>query len=98
MSFQRVDAAEDQRVVGGDHGKVDLVFVGERDDLVDLGRTDRNADGVLGDAAVSRQTVDRLDRRILFEFPDQSVFAAAPADNEQFHIPSVRPVSPVYVS
>jgi hypothetical protein len=49
-----------------------------------LGR-DREAFGLLGNPGIPRGTENFLDRGALGDLPDQSVFPASAADNQDFH-------------
>ena len=80
-----VNATENERIVGGDDGVVDLVFGSELHDTVNVLRADVNAGRVSGDTAVSGQTPDGLNVRILLDRFDYGVFTAAAADDENIH-------------
>ena len=84
-TFQRVHAAQHQRVIRSHHSVIDGVLHGKLYDAVKLGRSDGNAGGVSGNAAVSGQGEDFGDFGILFQTFDDSVFTTATTDNHKLH-------------
>ena len=77
--FQRVHAAQYQRVVGRDHGVIYLLLLGEGDDLLDFRSADGDAHCVRRDAAVAGESKNLRDRGILFQAFDDGVFPSAAA-------------------
>ena len=61
------------------------MFDGSGRQLVDIAGRDVPTLGKLLDAGVPRRAVDGVDRITVGEAPNESVFAAAPADYEYIH-------------
>ena len=77
--FQRVHAAQYQRVVGRDHGVIYLLLLGKGDNLVDFRCADGDAHRVRRDAAVAGKGKNLRDLGILFQAFDDGVFPSAAA-------------------
>ena len=77
--FQRVHAAQYQRVVGRDHGVIYLLLLREGDDLVNFRSADGDAHRVRRDAAVAGESENFRDLGILFQAFDDGVFPSAAA-------------------
>ena len=89
--FEFVCRAENEGIVRGDHGVIDLVFFCKIHDRGDIFRSDRNAGRVARDAAVSGQNVNFGHLRVFFQFFDDGVFSSSAADDHDFHIASRSP-------
>ncbi len=83
--LEAVDDAERQRLFGADDGQVDLFLLHETHEPLELVRFDVDVDAFDRGAGVPRRAIDALGARRLRQFPDQSVFAAAFADDEDLH-------------
>ena len=77
--FQRVHAAQYQRVVRRDHGVIYLFLLGKGDDLVDFRSADGDAHRVRRNAAVAGEGENLRDLGILFQALDDGVFPSAAA-------------------
>ena len=75
--FQRIDAAQNERIVGRDDGEVHLLLTGDADDAFDVRRLDGDALRVLRDAPVAGQGVDFARAPALTERFDDGVLSAA---------------------
>ena len=60
-------------------------FCGEADEVVEVVGLDGDVDAVLGGAGVARGAEDAFGARRLGQLPDQGVFAAALADDQDLH-------------
>ena len=78
-----------QRLLRADHGQADLLLFGEADEAVEVVGLERHVDAVLGGAGVAGGAVNALDPRRLGQLPNQGVFAAALAEHQDFHAPTL---------
>ena len=83
--LEGVDNAGDERRFGTDDGEVDFVFLGEADEACEVGRGEIDIFSVDGGSGVAWRDEDALHTGALFDFPSQSVFAAAVANNQDVH-------------
>ena len=90
--FERVDRAQNERIVRRDDGETDFFLDGEFHHAVDVFRADVNAHGVSRDAAVTGQTIDYVNFSALLECFDDRVFAAPAADNHDIHYVNLQPL------
>ena len=81
--LKRVDQAGGQGRLGADDREVDLVLLGERDELRHVGGRDVDVLGVARRARVARRDEHALDARTLADLPRQRVFATAVANNQE---------------
>ena len=75
--FQRIDAAQNERIVGRDDGEVHIPLTGEADNAFDVRRLDGEAFRVLRDAPVAGQGVNFARAPALIERFDDGVLSAA---------------------
>ena len=84
--MQAIHAAQSQRIVGSDHGKVNSVSLCKIHDSRNILGTDLgDTDSISSDAAVAGQSIDGLHSGIFFQLFDNGVLAAAAANNEKIH-------------
>src|SRR5207302_7898427 len=76
-----IDYAQGQRQFRSDHGKVRMNLGGQRDKRIDALDINRKALGLIGNAAVSRCTINLAHARRLPQLPNQRVLAAAASDH-----------------
>ena len=81
-----IDNAESKRILGSDHGETDFVFLGETNQIIEVGRLDGDIDAVLPRSGVSRSAIYLFGAPRLCEFPNQSMFAAATSQDQDSHI------------
>ena len=82
---QGVHHAQGQGVVLGDHHIIELFLFGKGHHGLHVGGLDVLAPGVEADAAVAGRAPDLGAGRALFQGPDDGVFAAAAAYDQNFH-------------
>jgi hypothetical protein len=71
--------------LGADDDEVDGLFLGQRDNTLDILRAHGQASGLLGNAGIAGRCIDLLAQRRGGDRPDQRVLAPAAADHENFH-------------
>ena len=67
------------------HGQIDLRILRKAGQALQIGRGDIKTPGLAGDAAVAGRAIDLLNPGALGDLPDQGVFPAAAADDEDLH-------------
>jgi len=80
-----IDDALDQRRFGADDGQIDFFVGREFEQRVDVLRADGQVDGAGFGARVAGRAKNGIHQRRLADFPGQSMFASAAADNQHFH-------------
>src|SRR6056297_1801800 len=81
FGLHRIDDAHHQGSFRADDDQVDLFAFAKTDQAVDVGRGDRDVDGVASRPRVARRHENGFDTRTLADFPSQGVFTATAADD-----------------
>ncbi len=85
-----VDHAGRERPLRPHHGEVDFLLQGKGDQLGNPRDIDVVEPVLARGAGIARRDIDAGDARRLDQLPRQRVFAAAAADNEEFHLAGFR--------
>src|SRR6185437_5993864 len=83
--FELVDESRDQRRLRPDDDEIDVFFLGESEDRVDIGRRDRHAGRFLGDAGIAWRAIKLVAQRRGGDRPAERMLASARSDHQYAH-------------
>ena len=85
FSREQIDNARGKRIVGTYYGQIDMIFLREPNECLQITRWNRNVLANFGSASVSRRAENSIRVRRLPQFPRKSVFAAAASNDQNVH-------------
>ena len=83
--LKSVGNSRNERLLWPDHRQIDFLLAGKLRKTLDVERLNVQTIRDLADARIPRCAVEFRDERTLTDFPDEGVFPAAAADDEDFH-------------